>query len=227
MTNQWNPPTVVSNSNAASLNWQDYVSVVQDVMPWMQTSQSDFTQSQLDGLQLLTSMACSWAQRKLAQPIAPTTFNRKFDGWSGWNGAYVMLPYYPVLEIKSVIEYWGTSGPHYLSEQTFSNQIDGFQCDYQHGQLTRVFPGLVQKPWFPGSRNIQVEWTAGWNPLPADWKVATLEFIAHWYRHTFQQQANQLSGLGADPELVAQGLWAGEPLQIAGLLDTAVHVGMG
>jgi hypothetical protein len=231
MTTQWNPPTNVVDQNAQSIQWLSYVDLENDVLPWAQIPDSEITTAQKANMQLLIDMTCTWAQRKLGQPIAPTTFSRRFDGWSGWTGAYIMLPYTPVLEIKTVIEYWGVSGPHYLSEQTFTNQIDGFQCTYQTGMMTRVFPGLVQKPWFPGSKNIAIEWVAGWNPLPPDWKVATLEMIVHWWRNVFQQSANELGGAGTgdsyDPEAVANGLWQGTPLRIANLLDSSVHVGMG
>ena len=227
----WFPPTVVSNSNAASPNWLNFVDLENDVLPWMQMPDSETTAAMKVNIQLLIDMTCTWAQKRLAQPIAPTTFNRKFDGWSGWNGAYQFLPYTPVLEIISVNEVWGTSGAHYLSESTLTNQVDGFQINYQTGMMTRVFPGLVQKPWFPGSRNIEIEWTSGWNPVPADWKVATLEMVAHWYRNVFQQTANAIGGTGTgdayDPEAVANGLWEGTPLRIANLLSGDVHVGIG
>lgn len=221
-------PTAVVNPNARSNWFQNFVDVPNDVKGWLQMPSSDTTHDVQ--LQLLTDMTCQWAQRRLGQPIAPTTFNRYFNGWAGWNGAYIELPYYPVLEIQNVTENWGASGPHVLSESTPTNQVDGWQCDYQKGQLIRVFPGLVQKPWFPGSRNIQIQWVAGWNPLPADFKVATLEMIAHWYRNVFQQSASRLGNAGVgneyDPEVVASGLWQGTPLRITALLDAVVQIGI-
>jgi hypothetical protein len=217
------------NQNGESMVWLDYIDIANDVKPWMQIPAGETTWD--TQLQLLTTMACQWAQRKLGQPIGPTRFSRKFNGWTGWNGAYIMLPYYPILEITEVFEWWGISGPHNLQESTFTNQVDGFQITRHTGLLTRVFPGLVQKPWFPGSLNIQVDWTAGWNPIPTDWKVATLEFVAHWFRNVFQQSSNSLGSTGTgdsyDPEVVANGLWQGEPLRIASLLNTANQIGMG
>jgi hypothetical protein len=217
---------MTTNVNASSLTWQNYVDLDNDVKPWLQIPPTDITVDYR--LQLLTDMTCQWAQGKLGQPVAPTQFDRRFNGWSGWNGAYIELPYYPVLEVTSVIEYWGGSGPHVLSEGTPTNQVDGYQMDYQRGQLIRVFPGLVQKPWFPGSRNIEVVWTAGRNPIPADLKVATLEMIAHWWRNT-QQMAAIRSGPSPDydPEQIASGLWQGTPLRITALLDGYQQVGIG
>ncbi len=217
-----------SNTNASSLVWGNYVDVLEDVIPWLQETIT--TEAEGAKLQLLTDMTCQWAQGKIGRPIAPTTFDRRFNGFNGWNGAYIELPYYPVLEITSVTEYWGVSGPHVLTESTPSNQVDGWQCEYERGLLTRVFPGLVQKPWFPGSRNIEVVWTAGYNPIPADLKIATLEMIAHWWRNTQQQSANRIGGAGlADeyaPEMVAQGLWTGTPNRLIALLDSYLEVGI-
>ena len=216
---------MASNTNAGSLVWANYVDVNQDVKPWMQ-----LTVGQADAdirLQLITDMVCQWAQKRIGQPIAPTQFDRRFDGWAGWNGAYIELPYSPVLEITSVVEYWGISGPHTLSEATPTNQVDGYQIDYLTGRVTRVFPGNVQKPWFPGSHNIEIAWTAGYNPVPADLKVATLEMIAHWWRNTQQSMRTNVRAGGDDAEQVAQGMWSGTPLRVVNILDTYLRVGIG
>src|ERR1017187_8974176 len=222
--------TEVVNSNASSLIWKNYVDLYEDVLPWMQipsTGSAAVDPSSLQKIQLLTDMTCQWAQKKITNPIAPTGFFRRFNGGSGWNSAYILLPYYPVLSVTSVTEWWGVGGPHYLSEQTPQHNIDGFQCDYNVGKLTRVFPGLVQKPWFPGSRSIEIQWTAGWNPCPADWKVATLEMIAHWWHMSQQTQRVSIHAGSDGAEQVAQGLWSGVPLRIAELLEDSVQIGIG
>jgi hypothetical protein len=221
--------SVTENPNGASLTWQSYIDL-EETMEWLQIPDKDLNTVK-NRLQLLIDMTCTWAQRRIANPIAPTLFNRRFDGWSGWNGAYLQLPYYPVLEVVRVTEWWGSSGPHILDEQYPENNIDGFTMDYYTGQLTRVFPGLVVKPFFAGHRNLEVEWKAGYSQVPADLKVATLEMVAHWWRNTQQNQANSLGGLNAmneyDPETVANGLWQGTPYRILNLLDSMVHVGIG
>jgi|ERR1035437_2967146 hypothetical protein len=222
--------TQVENSNATSLVWKNYIDLYEDVLPWLQiqtSGPSAASASDIQKLQLLTDMTCQWAQRKISNPIAPTGFYRRFNGWSGWNGAYVMLPYWPVLFVVSVVEWWGLGGPHQLSEQTPQHDIDGFQCDYARGKLIRVFPGLVQRPWFPGSRSIEVQWVGGWNPVPADWKVATLEMIAHWWHNSQQTQRNNMRAGSDGAEQVAAGLWSGVPLRISELLDSAVQIGIG
>lgn len=222
--------TEVENSNASSLTWRNYIDLYEDVLPWLQiptTGAAAVNAGDVQKLQLLTDMTCQWAQRKISNPIAPTGFYRRFNGWSGWNGAYVELPYWPVLSIVSVKEWWGISGPHLLSEQTPNHNIDGFQLDALKGKIIRVFPGLVQRPWFPGSRSIEVQWVAGYNPVPADLKVATLEMIAHWWHNTQQTQRVNIRAGSDGADQVAAGLWSGVPLRIAELLETSQQVGIG
>ena len=222
--------TQVTNSNASSHVWHNYVDLYEDVLPWLQiptTGNAAPSASDLQKMQLIVDMTCQWAQRKISNPIAPTGFYRRFNGWNGWNGAYVELPYFPVLSIVSVVEYWGLGGPHYLSEQTPEHDIDGFQLDPLRGKIIRVFPGLVQRPWFPGSRSIEVQWVAGYNPVPADWKVATLEMIAHWWHMSQQTQRVNVRAGSDGADQVAAGLWSGVPLRISQLLEGAVQIGIG
>lgn len=217
------------NSNAGTTPiWANYLDLAQDVKPWLQIPSSDTSRD--TSLQLILDMACDWVQSYLGRPVAPTTFDRRYDGWSGWNGAYIELDYYPVLEITSVVEYWGVSGPHTLTESTPTNQVDGWQCEYLTGRLTRVFPGLVQKPWFPGSRNIEVVWVAGYNPVPPKIKVATLELIAHWFRNTQQESGLRppAASAGADYDsMTAGGPFEGVPMRIMDLLEPLTQVGLG
>src|SRR5271167_3075670 len=101
--------------------WTTYLDVQNDVMPWLQFGVVPEAAVEVK-LQSITNMACQWAQGYLNKPIAPTKFFRRFSGWTGFNGAYLCLPYYPVIEVESCVEYWGTSGPHILTEQTPANQ---------------------------------------------------------------------------------------------------------
>ena len=234
MPNQINPSndtiTSVTNSNALSLTWLNYVDLYEDVLPWLQfatTGPSAPSASDLQKLQLLTDATCQWAQKKICNPIAPTGFFRRFNGWTGWNGAYLELPYYPILEVISVTEWWGIAGPHPLSEQTPQHNIDGFALDPNRGILTRVFPGLVARPWFPGVRSIEVQWVSGYNPIPADIKLGTLEMIAHWYRFTQQTQRVNIRAGSEDAEAVAQGQWSGVPLRVSEMLESMEQVGIG
>lgn len=220
-------------NSLTSPDWQDYLSVTDDVLPWLQMTSQNIQPggSALEtNLKLLTSAACWWAQDEYGRPIAPTEFTRRFDGWSGWNGAYLELPYYPVLDISSVVEYWGASGSHTLTESTPTNQVDGYQIERLTGRLTRVFPGNIQKPWFPGSRNVEVSWTAGFNPVPPQIRLGTLELIAEWWRNTQQQDAIRAPGITGPNEYDpadAREPFGGVPPRIRSMFNTLSQVGIG
>jgi hypothetical protein len=178
-------------------------------------------------------MACTWTQSYLSRPIAPTTFFRRFSGWSNFTGAYITLPYYPVLEMVSVVEYWGLNGPQVLQIQTPENQAPGpqvYQVDWLQGYLIRTFSGLIQRPWFPGSNNIEVTWVAGYDPIPPDIKIATLELIAYWWRSTQQASRSRAvgaagsAGFGSDEH---NPLWPGIPNRVTTLLETYLQFGVG
>lgn len=184
-----------------------------------------------DELRLIVDSSCSWAQDWLARPIAPTEFSRRFDGWTSWMGSFIVLPYAPVLQVVNVTEWWGLSGPHVLTEQTPANQNPkGNQGMYQLEPITgivrRTFAGLVQRPWFPGSRNIEITWIAGYNPIPSQIRLATLELAAYWYRST--QEAPRM----ASPRPYGEGeprndLWPAVPSRVTALLESYVQQGIG
>lgn len=214
--------------NAETLTPGTYLSVVDDVKPWLQIPEGDYSKDQ--SIQLITDMACTWCTNYIGRPIDPTRYDRRFDGWSSFMGAYIMLPWYPVLEVVSCIEYWGIAGPHVLVESTPTDQVDGFQLVPNTGRMNRVFPGNVQKPWFPGSRNVEIVWISGFNPIPADIKVATLELIAHWYRNTQQMSGRPSNTITAGQEFEPSGetgMWAGIPYRVQALLTSYLSVGIG
>lgn len=213
-------------TNAESLTPGTFLTI-EDAKDWLQIPAGDYTRD--NSLQLIVDMACAWATNFTGRPIAATRYDRRFDGWASWMGAFLMLPYYPVLEVVSVIEYWGIAGPHVLLESSPTDQIDGFQLVPNTGRLNRVFPGNVQKPWFPGSRNVEVVWVAGFNPIPADIKVATLELIAHWFRNTQQMSGRPSNAITAAAEFEPageSGLWQGVPYRCTALLSPYISVNM-
>lgn len=204
---------------------QNYVTTA-EAAKWIGDTVDNSNEFALD---LIVGMACDWVQKFLNRAFVPTTYTRRFDGVTAWNGTVIELPASPVLQVASVIEYWGTSGPHVLLESTPTNQVDGWQCEYETGRLIRVFQGNLPKPWFPGSRNIEVKWVAGYNPIPHTIKVATLELIKHWFINTQQNTGlSDAPGVGYDMESPeTSGLWAGLPHRIKGLLEPWIQVGIG
>lgn len=216
------------NGNAETLTFGAYLDLANDVKPWLQIPATDTTRD--NALTLITGMACNWVQKFLGGPVAATSFTRRFDGWSDWSGAYIMLPYQPVLEVVQVIEFRGTLGAFVLPESVPTAQTDGWQLVPSTGRLNRVFPGNVQKPWFPGSRNIEISWVAGYQPVPPDIQVATLEMVAHWFRNTQQQPALRAAAGGPRGEydpVDPAGMFAGVPDRIVDLLEPYMRVGIG
>lgn len=200
--------------------WETYLDLQNDVKPYLQFPTGSSTSDVR--LQLIVDFACQWVQNYLGRPVAPTEFFRRFSGWTGLQGAFLNLPYYPVIQMVSVVEYWGANGPHTLTEQTPANQSanDVYQMDYLRGTVIRAFRGLMQRPWFPGSRNIEITWVAGYNPIPADLKIATLELIAHWWRNTQQaSRSNAPAGMAEYDSDVGPGMWAGVPHRVTALLS--------
>ena len=196
-------------------DWQSYLDLDNDVKPFLQIPVGSVVSDVV--LQGIIDMACTWVQNYLGRPIARTEFFRRFSGYfgTGNGGAYISLPYYPVLQMVSVVEYWGTSGPHTLTEQTPANQggQDVYSMDYLHGYVIRAFMGLVARPFFPGLRNVEVTWFAGYNPVPADIRYATLKMIKHVWNSDQQASRSFPQPAGAREDEIPQagpfaGIWA-------------------
>lgn len=211
--------------------WQNYLDLTNDIKPYLQIpAGSSASDAQL---QQILDMSCTWVQTYLGRPIPPTTFFRRFSGYTGLNGAYIMLPYYPVLQIVAITEFWGLNGAHPLVYQTPENQggpgQEMYQMDWIEGVVIRTYQGLIQRPTFPGSMNIEVEWVAGYDPIPADIRVATMQLVAHWWRST--QQASRTfptpAGARQEDELPMTGPFAGVPPETERLLAPYLQQGIG
>lgn len=211
--------------------WTNYVDLNLDVKPYLQFPTGASTSDTL--LQGVVDMSCTWVQNYLGRPIAPTEFFRRFSGYwgTGNGGAFISLPYYPVTSVVSVVEYWGVSGPHTLAEQTPQSQgtQDVYSMDYLHGYVIRAFMGLVPRPFFPGLRNVEVTWTAGYNPVPADIKFATLRLIKHWWTH--EEQASRTFPMPAGgregEEMPMTGPFGGLPPETERILALYAQQGLG
>lgn len=214
-------------ADQTSPGWQNYVDLDNDAKPYLQI---DAGVSTMDvKLQQIIDMACGWVQNYLGRPVAPTTIFRRFSGYTGLNGAYIMLPYYPVLEIVAITEYWGLNGAHPLVYQTPESQggpgQEMYQCDWVNGVIVRTYQGLIQRPTFPGSMNIEIEWVAGYNPVPADVRIATLELVAWWWRNT--QEAPRWFAVKTEYDGGPNPLWPSVPNRVTTLLAPYLQQGMG
>ncbi len=208
--------------------WKNYLDLANDVKPWMQIPPTDTTRDV--EIQELIDAACWWVQDHLARPIAPYTFARRFTGWTNFNGAYIMLPYFPVLQVVSVTEWWGANGPNPLTQQIPENQAGSaqtYQLDALGGKLIRSFMGLQPRPWFPGLSNVEVEWVAGYNPVPPTIRLATRELIKYWWVNTQQASRSQPMPRGEYGMDNPSGLWPGIPNKVAEWLQPFYQQGIG
>lgn len=206
--------------------WQNFLpDINNDVKPYLQIPTSVVTYD--DVLREFTEMACWWIQDYYGRPIAPTTFFDRKNGYTGWGGSTIELQYYPVLGIPTVVEYWGNSGAHPLTFQYPASQggADMFTFDARTGIITRSYLGLLARPTFPGLKNIEVTWTAGYQPIPPPVRVAAKELIQHWWRNTQEAVRVQRPMQDYDP-LQAIGAMPAVPGRVKELLSTFQQVGL-
>jgi hypothetical protein len=197
--------------------WSTYLDLEADVQPYVNLT--NVTGSNvMSQLMLSMDFACTWVQNYIQRPVAPTEVTEYLDGWTGLDGSYLMVKWFPIIPGSvSVNEYWGTNGSHVLAEQSPTNQSaqDSFQVDYLAGRIIRSFPGLTPRPFFPGSRNVVITYTAGYETVPMDIKVATLAMTKYWFRHEFDPRQSSKNSYGEDS---GSDLFPGIPNRVAELL---------
>jgi len=201
---------------ATSQTWTSFLTL-DDVKDWLQFPAN--AGDQYDGnLQRVIDMACSAVQKYINRPVAPTTITERHDGWGG---EYIMLDYSPIIEVVSCNEYQSFGGLIVLPESTpeNDNEGDGIQVNYLTGQIMRTFAGgLWPRGFFPGSRNIEITYVAGYNPLdPALW-MATVQLVKHWWVNT-QQASRQVIKGDFDPAGSQGGMFPGMPYHVSSLLQ--------
>lgn len=198
-----------------SQNWETYLDL-DDVKSWLQFPENA-GDSYDKNLQRVVDMACEWVQNEINRPVAATTITERHDGWSG---EYIMLDYSPVLEIVSATEWQSSGGLIELPISTPENPVDGIQVNPLTGRIMRTFQGYSwPRPFFPGSRNIEITYTAGYNPIPPSIWMATVELVKHWWANTQQASRNVIRTGDYDPvEPDSDPLFAGVPYRVTALL---------
>lgn len=165
-------------------------------------------------LQRFIDAACMRAQTIANRPFGSTTFYERHDGWSG---EYIQLHYSPFVQLVYCREWQSSGGMIDLTESTPENPIEGIQINYHSSRIMRTFAGYSwPRPFFPGSRNIEVAYKAGINPVPADVWQATCDLVAYWWRNTQQSSAAFVpgqEGYGGE-QSQSDGLWPGIPNRI-------------
>jgi hypothetical protein len=202
-------------ANPTSTQWASYIDA-EEAEEYLQL-EATLTSTQQTKLQRYIDSACTTAQSRAGRPFGPTQFQERHDGWSG---EYIQLRYSPFLQLVLCREWQSSGGFVTLPESTPEDPIEGIQIDYATAQIMRTFAGYSwPRPFFPGSRNIEVTYVAGFNPLPPDIWEATQELIAWKWRNT--QQASRTWGpQGEEFEQPGHdGLYPGLPDRIATVFD--------
>lgn len=194
---------------ASSQTWTSYIDLetAKGYLQWPVNAST----SQDPTLQLIIDFASEWVQNEINRPVAPTQYTERHDGWAG---SQIMLNQYPIIELVSATEFLSFGGPIELPESTPDNPVDGVQVNYLTGQLNRVFQGYSwPRPFFPGQRNVEITYVAGYNPIPPTLRIATLELIKWWWIN-----AMQVGAVGKDNPYgaadTASGLWQGVPYRV-------------
>lgn len=222
----FNPTTYTVNGTlvyvppfAGTTQWTTFLDQT-EVSQWLQFSGVPGVNTASSALlQRLIDSACYRAQEIANRPLCPTTFFERHDGWSG---EYIQLRFSPFIQLVECNEWQSTGGFVTLTESTPENPIEGIQIDYDTSRVMRAFSGYSwPKPFFPGSRNIEFIYVAGFNPVPPDVWVAAVDLVAYWYRNTQQASraftsTNQMYG---GEEGGATDLWPGVPNRIAEVFE--------
>jgi hypothetical protein len=191
--------------------WPTYIDFA-EAWQYLQFPQAP-TGTQVNILQRYIDSACTQAQNGSGRPLGPGRFTERHDGWSG---EYIQLRYSPFLELLLCREWQSSGGFVTLPESTPESPTEGIQIDYGTSRIMRTFSGYSwPRPFFPGSRNIEVTYLAGFDPVPPDIWEATMELIAWKWRNTQQASRSAPKPAGEFDGVAADGLWPGMPNRIA------------
>lgn len=204
-------------SNPTSTHqWATYIDFT-EVWQYLQFSSAP-TGAQANMLQRYIDSACTQGQGRSNRPLGPNQFMERHDGWSG---EYIQLNYSPFLRLVKCQEWQSTGGFVQLPESTPEDPVEGIQIDYATSQIMRTFAGYSwSRPFFPGSRNVEVTYLAGFDPVPPDIWEATMELIAWKWRNTQQGSRSSPRQAGEFDSDASDGLWPGVPNRVAEVFDS-------
>jgi len=205
------------NNPSGSVQWTTYLDMP-EVLAWLQFTDAPAPGSNQSGLlQRLIDSACCIAQDIANRPLCPTTFQERHDGWSG---EYIQLHYSPIIQLVQCQEWQSTGGFIQLPESTPQSPVEGVQVDYRTGQIMRVFAGYSwPRPFYPGSRNIEVTYVGGYDPVPHNVWMATVNLVAFWWRNWYQASRTFTKG-EAPRQSATVDTWPGVPNEIAQVFES-------
>lgn len=167
--------------------------------------------------------------------ILPNTYVERHDG----GDFRIYTRRIPVIRVANIEEGWGWVNYELDFQEVnaapkgtgmFGYSIDSFE----NGEISRRSFGSVNIPFFKGTKNILIEYSAGEEPIPGNIILAELELIAHWYQNALvrsvalsgsnmQYDATQGAVYSRDTESGIQNLNIGVPYRILELLKSHRH----
>jgi hypothetical protein len=206
---------MTATNPTGTARWGTYLDIT-EVWEYLQEDNAP-TGAQQTRLQRLIDSACTRAQEIADRPLCPT---RRYERHDGWSGEYIQLDYSPFLQLVLCVENMSSGGPVTLPESLPASGVNGVQINYATSMTMRTFDGTWPRPFFPGSRNIEYTYVAGFNPIPPDIWEATIDFVAYKWRMTqesprwFGQSQNEFGGQQTDQ------LYPGIPNRIAEVFES-------
>ena len=137
----------------------------------------------------------------LVGPVNQTDFDEWYDGGFG----DIVLRHWPVISLNSVTEYSGAT-PTTLAVAATPDVVTS--SSYVFDQSAAIL--YRRSTWgnvafASGTSNVRVQYTAGRDPVPANIKLAALEFIRHNYQLSQQGGSPTYGGAGEEGPFVPSG----------------------
>jgi hypothetical protein len=137
--------------------------------------------------------------------IVPTSYTELLP----IDGCRVVLSRRPILSITSLYLYSGSSTPVLVDPS-------GYQLYGPTGIVERVNGG-VAIPWV--GQDVSTTYLAGvTGPVPANYRLATLELVAHLWRNSQQGRNRRVRGTGPEDDMATVGLGFSLPNRVRELL---------
>lgn len=138
------------------------------------------------------------ASRLILDITGPMTIQSYNEWWDG--GLSTIVPeHLPLVQVTAAAEFYGLS-KFVLTEQPLGAQTNAFAftVDYVTGQITRRTYGGAPAMFAIGSKNVNIQYTAGRTQVPENVQVATRELVRHLYTNTQIPGRPKFGGQGED-----------------------------
>lgn len=139
------------------------------------------------------------AAQPVVEDIVGPVVNVTLDEWYDGGGMFLSVRRRPIVSVTSVTEYIGTS-TYTLTQVATPDLATTYSYSFEpSGRIARRSAGGGLRAFPTGVSNVRVVYVAGRATVPANVRLATLEFIRHNYQLS-QQGGRPAFGGGASEE---------------------------